>query len=259
MCRLFALRANRPVDLAFSFSNANRTFPQLSACNPDGFGVGWYENGDPRIYKRPYRADESERLQDLASSGISDTWIAHVRKATTGTVSNQNCHPFRCGLWLFAHNGAINGRDELFRSLQLSRQAAIQGQTDSEVYFHWVLQNIENEREIAAGVKAAVAALSGYSGLNFILTDGNSVYAFRDFAHGSDYYSLYFARRDPRVPGPARFLSEEVQLLIETKSLQNEAAVLVCSEKLTDEAWQSIPQGHLLTVTADLAATINRV
>ena len=39
--------------------------------------------------------------------------IAHIRKATQGAVSLQNCHPFVRELWgrnwVFAHNGDLEG------------------------------------------------------------------------------------------------------------------------------------------------------
>ena len=83
--------------------------PGATALNADGFGVGWYVEDDPvpALFRsvRPAWADAN--LGELARHIRSPLFLAHVR-ATTGTPQQQtNCHPFRCGHWLWAHNGGI--------------------------------------------------------------------------------------------------------------------------------------------------------
>ncbi len=41
--------------------------------------------------------------------------LAHTRKATTGNIVERNAHPFRIGNTVGAHNGIVNGHDELNR------------------------------------------------------------------------------------------------------------------------------------------------
>mgnify|MGYP005874253403 CR=1 FL=1 len=52
MCRLFGLIANKEADMNYSFSEAEeRPFKELSKHNKDGWGVGWYEDGEARMFK----------------------------------------------------------------------------------------------------------------------------------------------------------------------------------------------------------------
>ena len=258
MCRLFGLSANRPVDLEFSFVTGNKTFPQFAKCNPDGFGVGWFEKGAPWIDKEPCRADESPRLPKLAS-GRSKLWIGHVRQSSRGKNSIQNCHPFCCDEWMFAHNGTVEEHKNLQKRLDSDRRARIEGETDSEVYFHWLLQNIQIEGHVAAGVRRAVSEIPDYSSLNFVLTDGDSLFAYRNPSTRVNDYSLHYLERAPGQPGPDRLKSDEFGLLMKSKALRNERALLVCSEPLTTEAWKPIPLEHLLAVDSNLKVTVEKI
>lgn len=51
MCRLLGVIANKPVDLEFSFLKADKPFRELGRTNPDGWGIGWYENGLAKVDK----------------------------------------------------------------------------------------------------------------------------------------------------------------------------------------------------------------
>lgn len=60
-----------------------------------------------------------------------------------------------------------------------------------------------------------------------------------------------------RIPGNENHhfiynISDETKQLIHSKSLSNEKAVLVCSEKLTNENWNDVELDELLTVEPSL-------
>ncbi|GIW55616.1 MAG: class II glutamine amidotransferase [Nitrospiraceae bacterium] len=258
MCRLFGILANQPVDLEFSLMAGEHAFRDLSKRNPDGWGIGSYTADVPKLVKEPVAATASRTLPRIATSP-SRLSICHVRKATGTPVAERNCHPFQFHKWVFAHNGSVNDHTRLKDELDFKHRAAIVGDTDSEVYFHWVLQNIEKEGDVVGGVSAAIRKISDYTGLNFLLADGEKLYAYRDASHHVEYYSLFYLERDPKDPGPTAMRSQELRVLIESKALRGEKAVLVCSERLTDEDWKEVPGGHLLTVGSDLAVSIERV
>jgi len=65
--------------------------------------------------------------------------------------------------------------------------------------------------------------------------------------------------REPTDKGPLSLKSKETQMLLNTKSLNKEKAVLVCSEKLTEENWQEIPFGNLLVVEANLSLRLEKI
>jgi glutamine amidotransferase len=80
--------------------------------NADGFGIGWYADGDPRParYRRggPIWGDSS--LPDIARVTRSAAVLAAVRSATAGMAAGeQAAAPFGDGPWLFSHNGRLDG------------------------------------------------------------------------------------------------------------------------------------------------------
>jgi glutamine amidotransferase len=241
---------NRPVDLKFSLER----FKEFANWNPDGWGIGWYENKESKIFKQgiPATAKESE-LSVLSREVRSKIIIAHVRRGTDAEPSEQNSHPFNHENWIFAHNGEVN-REHLLSLLKDEYKNRLEGETDSEVYFYLLLQCIEEEgniiREVKKAVKKAIERTHG--GLNFLLSDGRNLYAFRYSGYSRSYH-LYKLRRDPSKPEPIKFLSKETKALIHSKSLKGEKAVLVCSEKLTEEKWEEICFGNLLIVKPNLS------
>ena len=81
--------------------------------NADGFGVGWYAEGDPvpARYRRwgPVWADES--FVDLARVVRTGALLGAVRDATRrGADGEAAAAPFVDGPWLFSHRGAAAGR-----------------------------------------------------------------------------------------------------------------------------------------------------
>ncbi len=89
--------------------------PRYQGCgaiNADGFGVGWYPDGEaePARYRQsmPIWADES--FLDVARLTSAGALLAAVRNATPGTAGGAAAvPPFRHGRWLFSHNGAVDG------------------------------------------------------------------------------------------------------------------------------------------------------
>lgn len=253
MCRLLGIRANRPVDLDFSLRSGEKPFKGMARCNPDGWGMGWYHEGVPRVYKEGDSALKSGEFDTRSKETSSNIFICHVRNATKGRPSRENSHPFAFEKWLFAHNGSICNPEGLRRRLCQRHDAAIEGETDSEVYFHWLLQNIENkDGDVRTGITASVAGLEGFTALNLILSDGDRLYAYRNAARNQDYYSLLYLERDPQVAAPETLRSRDVDSLIRSKGLRGEKSVLICSECLTTERWCEIPLGSVLDVSGDL-------
>jgi len=100
--------------------------------NGDGFGVGWYGDGDtPGVYRSIEPAWNDRNLRDLAAHIRSPLVLAHVRAAIGSAVQQTNCHPFQHGRWLFMHNGFIGDFDKVKRDLVLavdpSLYASIEG------------------------------------------------------------------------------------------------------------------------------------
>lgn len=257
MCRLLGLVANKPVDIEFSL----RRFTEFSTYNPDGWGIGWYENNSPKVFKQGISAkDRESQLPHLSMEVRSKIIIAHVRKGTGTPPSEVNSHPFQSRNWLFAHNGSVD-RGYLFSLLRDDYKNGLKGKTDSEVYFYWILQCIEESKDVIEGIKKAVNKITSrsYSGLNFVLSDGKCLYSFRYSSNSKDYYSLWKLKREPSESGPLEFESQETKALLHSKSLKGERAVLVCSEALTKEKWEKIAFGGILIIEPDLNTTEVRI
>jgi gamma-glutamyl hercynylcysteine S-oxide hydrolase len=80
--------------------------------NVDGFGIGWYADGDPipARYRQagPIWADDS--LVDLARVTRTRAMLGAVRSASVGTDTGaSSTAPYADGSWLFSLNGALVG------------------------------------------------------------------------------------------------------------------------------------------------------
>jgi len=254
MCRSLGVIINAPVDLEFSLLKADKPFRDFGYANPDGWGMGWYKNNFAQIFRQGISAKNREsQLPNLSKKVISKIIIVHVRKGTGAISSEVNTHPFMYKNWLFAHNGSVN-REYLLSLLKEDYKNRLEGETDSEVYFYWILQCIEEGHDIIDGLREAInkTIKKNHSGLNFLLSNGKYLYAFRYSSCSKNYYTLYKLKREPSEPGPIELLSKETEALLHSKSLKGERAVLVCSEKLTTEKWEDITFGSLLIIDPNL-------
>lgn len=80
--------------------------------NADGFGVGWYADGDPvpGRYRRSGPVWGDETFADLARVVRGTAFVGAVRDATwAGADGEAAAAPFASGPLLFSHNGAVRG------------------------------------------------------------------------------------------------------------------------------------------------------
>jgi len=259
MCRLLGIRANKPVDLNFSMTG----FRPYGAEHSDGWGIGWYERGETHLYKEPLAATTSLSYLEHSANAVSDIFLCHVRKATQGANCLENSHPFRQDPWLFAHNGNVDR--SLLLALTGAKKHELEGATDSEVLFIWLLRCIKAETgDVPAGLARALKLIgrTHFSCLNFLLSDGQRLFAYRDATCKPDYYSLYFVDRHPgNFHQATAALAKETEAFVESLRARNERAIVVCSERLTGEhePWQLLGLGELLTVQADLKTSLEKI
>jgi glutamine amidotransferase len=124
----------------------DNSFAVQSLEHPDGWGLAHYQDGAPSIVKSVLPAICDDLFETTAFGKASTTVLAHVRRATLGRVARHNCHPFRFGPWVFAHNGHIQSvvdlRDAYLERIAPALREGIEGQTDSELYFRLVLTGL---------------------------------------------------------------------------------------------------------------------
>ncbi|MFQ5758165.1 MAG: class II glutamine amidotransferase [Candidatus Bathyarchaeia archaeon] len=115
-----------------------------------------------------------------------------------GSATLDNTSPFMCENWCFAHNGTIR---DFFPKVEGERE----DMTDSERFFWLLLQENERTRgvmeETIGRVVDKVAGVYDYSSLTFLLSDGDSLYAYADVSDVGmeDYYRLMYAKNGDMV------------------------------------------------------------
>ncbi|CAM5301912.1 ergothioneine biosynthesis protein EgtC [Streptomyces atroolivaceus] len=155
--------------------------------NADGFGVGWYADGDPLPgrYRRSGPVWGDETFADLARVVRSTALLAAVRDATfAGADGEAAAAPFAEGRLLFSHNGAVRGWPgtlaPLAGALPPERLLSLTARSDSALIWALVLHRVTQGDEIARAVTDTVldvgAAAPG-SRLNLLLTDGSTIVA----------------------------------------------------------------------------------
>ncbi|MGW5192910.1 ergothioneine biosynthesis protein EgtC [Kribbella sp. NPDC004138] len=159
--------------------------------NADGFGIGWYPEGDAAVSGGPvrYRRDvpiwTDENLPGLAGTIRSGAVLAAVRNGTVGMPYGQSAvAPFASDHWLFSHNGRIPGWPEvtlkLAEQLPVADLLSLSAPIDS--VFLWALithrlaEGVPPADAIAAVVHE-VDTLAPGSRLNILLTDGEQLVA----------------------------------------------------------------------------------
>lgn len=196
--------------------------------NADGFGVGWYAEGDPvpARYRRagPIWGDPS--LLDLSRVTRTAAILAAVRSATAGTaLGEEAAAPFAAGPWLFSHNGVLARWRELAQQGTVTETGpslvTLEALVDSAYLWALVLARLRAGLPPADALTATITAVEAAGGsgrFNFLLTDGAAITA---TACGD---TLWYRRRDD--------------------------GVTVASEPGDDQpGWIEVPGRHVLTAT----------
>ncbi|MFG2692257.1 ergothioneine biosynthesis protein EgtC [Kitasatospora sp. NPDC048407] len=197
--------------------------------NVDGYGVGWYAEGDerPARYRRegPIWADGD--LADLARVVRSHAILGAVRSATPGCAPGpQAAAPFAAGRWLFSHNGALPGWPGAFEPLAELLPTAelleLEARTDSALLWAVVLNRLRAGVELGKALAEVCLAASELADarINLLATDGSSLAA-------TAWGDTLFQRRDA------------------------DGSLLVASEPFDDgPGWSEVPDRSLLVADA---------
>ena len=107
------------------------------------FGVGYYSRGELLQTVEPRNAAGTIDITKVIRGVRSDLILMHARTPRREAVRREDIHPFRFKDWLFAHNGQIQGfddiRDKLSGAIPEFIRRNIRGGTDSEYMFHLFL------------------------------------------------------------------------------------------------------------------------
>ena len=243
MCRLFGSRTRSPSGASHELFHGANALRVQSREHPDGWGLGWYEDGTPRVVRSLTPAHGDQDFEKLSQFVTAQTVVAHVRKASIGRICEENTHPFQRGRWLFAHNGTLPGweaaREKLEAQIEPALREGLCGETDSERCFLLFLTRLRRRcaiegadvgsaaaalRETVALVREIVEPAEPPASTTFLATDGRLLLACRrgrtlfisspppDAEGRCDYVAV--ASEDPGEPPPGgerawRLLPEE--------------------------------------------------
>lgn len=251
MCRLFGMCAgSEPARATFWLLQAPDSIATQSHREPDGTGLGWFdEQRAPHVSKQPIAAFQDAEFARRAREVSSNTFLAHVRYATTGALNLHNTHPFEQHGRLFAHNGVVEDLPALEAHLGEDRRL-VKGDTDSERYFALITREIAAcDGDVSAGIRAActwVAANLPLVSINFVLATADGLWALRY----PEKDTLYLLEREPGEPLEQ---SSSLGSRIHCKAGAERPLVLFASEPLdADPRWQPLAVGELINVTPTL-------
>lgn len=161
MCRLLGYVHDEPVSVEDLLGPEGlEDFTALTRVHGDGWGMAWRSDGRTHRLGSPESADADATYADAVRRPLAKAGIVHLRWATGGLpVVPENTHPFVDGDYAFAHNGHVSPIDELEALLTEESRARLVGTTDSERYFRFVLQCVEEAGDLETGVQRALGVL----------------------------------------------------------------------------------------------------
>lgn len=243
--------------------------------NGDGFGIGWYVadvNYEPVTFVSINPAWSNRNLRNLAPKIRTECFIAHVRAASVGEVSESNCHPFQYRNLLMMHNGGVENFSLIKRQIRepLSDEFYnwIKGQTDSEHIFALLLNYLLKESPVITPEAVINAFEKTFQHLNKLMKECgiheaaylNMVVTNGLFVVGTRYVS------DPKETPLTLYHSGATHYLIENgishldPAGNGDKAILVVSEKLSDEKdWILVPPNHFVIADQSLNVEVKPI
>jgi glutamine amidotransferase len=195
--------------------------------NADGFGVGWFAEDTPVVYRRESPMWTDSALSGLLRPVLATGVLAAVRSATVGMPIVQTANaPFTDGRWLFSHNGVVRGWPTsvagLAARLPVTDLMTLDAPTDAALLWALVRARLRDGQaplDAVAATVTEVAAVAPDSRLNLMLTDGRTLVA-TAWTHS-------------------------------LSTLVTADSVVVTSEPWdTDSRWTPVPDQHIVAATA---------
>jgi glutamine amidotransferase len=247
MCQLLGMNANTPTDVMFSFAGLATRADE----HKDGFGIAFFEDRGLRHFIDHHGARSSPVAELVKRYPIrSDNVIAHIRKATQGSVALENTHPFVRELWgrywVLAHNGDLKGY-----APRLHGAFRPVGDTDSEAAFCWLMQELAKAHarvpaigELTLTLSELLPEIARHGTCNLLLSNGQALWAHASTRAGSP--GLHWLQRCHPF-GAATLADEDLTVDFAPLTTPSDRVVIVATEPLTaGEPWRALVPGELM-------------
>lgn len=259
MCQLLGMNCNVPTDICFSFEGFSNRGGKTDD-HQDGWGIAFFEGAGCRVFLDEKPSVVSSIATLVRHYPIKSKYvIAHIRKATQGAVTLENCHPFQRELWgrywVFAHNGNL----ENFQPDLIGFYRAV-GNTDSEKAFCLLLETLYQRfpmgkpaiQDLYLAIQEVTQDLSKYGVFNYLLSDGEHF-----FAHCSTQLS-YIVRQAPFAA--AHLIDQDITVDFRELTTPSDRVAIIVTTPLTDnEVWTAIPSGKLLAFQDGLPLQLPKI
>ncbi|HWV15547.1 MAG TPA: class II glutamine amidotransferase [Cellvibrio sp.] len=244
MCQLLGMSCKEPASINFSLEGFVAR-GGLTDEHRDGWGIAFFRDDAFDVFLDHQPASHSALVAEINTAAIkSKTIIAHIRKATVGEVKLANCHPFQRELrgktWLFCHNGHLKDFNPA-----LNGQYLPQGDTDSELAFCYLLQELELALPEGVTESAALFALldklsreiEKFGIFNIIISNGELLFTFCSTA------LAYVERQYPFTT--VTLVDKDVSLDLSQHNTEADKMILIATKPLTkNEDWKVYQQGE---------------
>jgi len=231
MCRMFAA-ASKKMDKSYMVSfrelaARGKVLKDVSETHEDGWGISGYLGNWTVHFGRSEKGATLDKLyyfkacENAVRSGTKIV-VSHLRQASKGGVNINNVHPFIYKEWIFCHNGTIFDAEKL-----KINNIYYEGTTDSEVFFKYLVGMLSNrsKSEFSAILENAANYIKENfetTSLTFLMSNGDHLFAFRDFTKDEYYYTLFYKKLD--------------------------GGYVFCSEPLAGDGWTEMKNGQLMIV-----------
>jgi len=234
MCRLLGYVSHEKQTFNSAVGSDFAEFVTLSSVHCDGWGVATIDHDQSvaHVSRAPEAANSSQEFSKTIAESISDGALLHLRWATAGLpVSENNTHPFAHEDISFIHNGATYPPAALESVIAKDLTPLIQGDTDSERYFYFVITKIK-ELGFIEGCKAAANYIRSnvdYSSINAMIMNEKQ-------------WVVVCEHHPDRAPewAPADYY--------ELKYKADSQGVLVASTGWNQPGWSVLPNHHMLVI-----------
>lgn len=232
MCRLLAFSSKHSTTIPEFVGSEFADFVELSNVHHDAWGLAIDKGAETSLVKLAETASNSESFAVNINQQIGFGGLLHFRWASPGLpVTDQNAHPFSHNGVSFIHNGALSPYDALEQLVSPELMTLRKGQTDSELFFLYLLTKID-KLGFQEGVLSAISEIKS----NFEYSSINSM------VMNSDYL-IVVSEHDPvNKPSWADDYYYELRYRVD------ESGIAVASSGWPQEGWNLIGNHRVLIV-----------